>query len=81
MAVQRSRERGVQVKRTAVQRPFEGNDQGARGGQGVGWNRRRKMKSGGGDSGGEKLRKVSRQYPQKGNVRRQKAGCLGLEEG
>ena len=39
------------------------------------------MKSGGGDSGGEKLRKVSRQYPQKGNVRRQKAGCLGLEEG
>jgi len=40
-----------------------------------------KWKSGGGDSGGEKLRKVSRQYPQKGNVRRQKAGCLGLEEG
>jgi len=41
--VQRSRERGVQVKRTAVQRPFEGNDQGALGGQGVGWNRRRKV--------------------------------------
>ena len=43
MAVQRSRERGVQVKGTAVQRPFEGNDQGALGGQGVGQSRRRKM--------------------------------------
>ena len=39
-----------------------------------------KWKRRGGVSGGEKLRKVSSQYPQKGNVRRQKAGCLGLEE-
>ena len=57
------------MKGTAVQRPFEGSDQGAPGGQGVGWNRRRKMEEGkGGVSGGEKLRKVSRQYPHKGNV-------------
>lgn len=49
------------MKGTAVQRPFEGSDQGAPGGQGVGWNRRRKMEEGkGGVSGGEKLRKVSR---------------------
>lgn len=32
-------------------------------------------------SGGrEKLREISRQYPQKGNLWRQKAGCLGLGE-
>lgn len=70
------------MKGTAVQRPFEGRireHQEAKVLGGVGEENGRGGEEG--VSGGEKLRKVSRQYPQKGNVWRQKAGCLGLEEG